>query len=137
MGDVVLGELLRERGLAPEFVHGLDYWVAGGENVPLARVMGVATELRRRKLRVEYALRPQKLGAQLKAASRANAVKVCIVNDDGTTIVKRLSDGREQQVDLDAFLDHAEALHDPVRHAHVVDPHDPWVFEDEERAESR
>ena len=135
MGDVVLGELLRERGLVGEAAPALDYWVAGGEDVPLARVMCVATELRRRRLRAEYALKPQKLGGQLKAAARANAIKVCIVNDDGSTIVKRMADGREQRVDLDAFLDHAEALHDPVRHAHVVDPHDPWVFEDEERAD--
>jgi histidyl-tRNA synthetase len=135
MGDVVLGELLRERGLLRDVVPGLDYWVAAAEEVPLARVMCVATELRRRQLRVEYALRPQKLGNQLKAAAKANAVKVCLVQADGSTVIKRLSDGREQRVDLDAFLDHAEALHDPVRHAKVVDPHDPWIFEDEERAD--
>jgi histidyl-tRNA synthetase len=135
MGDVVLGELLRERGLLRDVVPGLDYWVAAAEEVPLARVMCVATELRRRQLRVEYALHGQKLGSQLKAAARANAVKVCLVQADGTTVIKRLSDGREQRVDLDAFLDHAEALHDPVRHAKVVDPHDPWIFEDEERAD--
>ena len=135
MGDVVLGELLRERGLLRDIAPGLDYWVAAAEAIPLARVMCIATELRRRHLRVEYALRPQKLGSQLKAAAKANAIKVCLLHDDGTTVIKRLSDGREQRVDLDAFLDHAEALHDPVRHARVVDPHDPWVFEDEERAE--
>ena len=136
MGDVVLGELLRERGLLRDVAPGLDYWVAAVEEIPLARVMCIATELRRRHLRVDYALRPQKLGNQLKAAAKANAIKVCLLQADGATVIKRLSDGREQRVDIDAFLDHAEALHDPVRHAHVVDPHDPWVFEDEEKAEA-
>jgi histidyl-tRNA synthetase len=136
MGDVVLSDLLRERGLLRDVTPRLDYWVAAAEDVPLARVMCIATELRRRHLRADYALRPQKLGNQLKAAAKANAIKVCLLEADGTTVIKRLSDGREQRVDLDAFLDHAEALHDPVRHAHVVDPHDPWMFEDEETADS-
>jgi histidyl-tRNA synthetase len=135
MGDVVLGELLRERGLLAGTSAGLDYWVGGAEEVPVARVMCVATELRRRGLRAEYALRPQKLSNQLKAAGRANAVKVCILQADGGATVKRLDDGSELAVDIDAFLDHAEALHDPVRHAHVVDPHDPWIFDDEEKAD--
>jgi histidyl-tRNA synthetase len=137
MGDVVLGEMLRERGLLAGTEIGLDYWVAGTDEVPIARVMCVASELRRRGLKVEYALRPQKLGNQLKAAGRADALKVCILQADGGAVVKRLSDGTEQAVDVDAFLDHAEALHDPVRHARVVDPHDPWMFDDEERAEPR
>ena len=136
MGDVVLAELLRERRLLAGVSRGLDYWVAGADDdVPAARVMCVATELRRRGLRTEYALRPQKLGNQLKAAGRAHAVKVCILQADGGATVKRLDDGSELSVDIDAFLDHAEALHDPVRHAHVVDPHDPWIFDDEEKAD--
>ncbi len=98
--------------------------------------MCIATELRRRGLRVEYALRAQKLGAQLKAAARAGALKMCILQSEGSAQVRRLSDGLEQPVDLDAFLDHAEALHDLARHAHVVDPHDPWMFDDEETAET-
>ena len=137
MGDVVLAELLRERGLMNVSAIGLDYWVAGAEDVPIARVMCVATELRRRGLKVDYALRSQKLANQLRAAGRENAIKVCILQPDGGAVVKRLNDGSEQSVDVDSFLDHAEALHDPVRHARVVDPHDPWLFDDEERAEPR
>lgn len=136
MGDVVLGELLRERGLLADLSERLDYWVAGADGVPTERVMCIATELRRRGLRVEYALRAQKLGAQLKAAARAGALKMCILQSEGSAQVRRLSDGLEQPVDLDAFLDHAEALHDLARHAHVVDPHDPWMFDDEETAET-
>jgi histidyl-tRNA synthetase len=135
MGDVVLGELLRERGLLAGADVGLDYWVAGADDVPMARVMCVAAELRRRGLKVEYALHPQKLGNQLKAATKAHAIKACILHPGGGAVVKRLSDGSERSVDVDAFLDHAEALHDPVRHARVVDPHDPWMFDDEEPAE--
>jgi histidyl-tRNA synthetase len=136
MGDVVLGELLRERGLLADLQEGLDYWVAGVDGVSTERVMCIATELRRRGLRVEYALRAQKLGPQLKAATRAGALKICILQPEGSGQVRRLSDGVEQPVDLDAFLDHTEALHDPERHAHVVDPHDPWMFDDEETAET-
>jgi histidyl-tRNA synthetase len=73
MGDVVLGELLRARGLSDAPVGEPDFWVAASENGDLRDVMLAATQLRRAGASVEYALRPQSLGKQRKAAYSAGA----------------------------------------------------------------
>lgn len=73
MGDVVLGELLRARGLSDVSVGEPDFWVAAVESGDLRDVMLAATQLRRAGAAVEYALRPQSLGKQRKAAFSAGA----------------------------------------------------------------
>jgi histidyl-tRNA synthetase len=114
MGDVVLGELLRDRGLMPGAQAGIDYWVAGAEEGLLATVMRVAARLRDRGLSVEYALRPQKLQRQMKTATSANASKVFIIHDERRATIRRLSDGLEREVSLSALLDRADdARRDP------------------------
>src|SRR5690349_12004270 len=97
MGDVVLGELLKARGLMPPVEQTLDFWVASDETELTPMVMGIATLLRRLDYRVEYALRPQQLGKQLKAASAAGVDRVVIlrkeqIQRDETLTVRRLSD---------------------------------------------
>ena len=72
MGDVVLGELLRDRGLRT-LVAQPDFWVAGENDEAQGDVMTVATGLRRLGASVEYALRSQSLGKQRKAAFSAGA----------------------------------------------------------------
>jgi len=80
MGDVVLGELLRARGLMKAPVAGVDVWIAGGERTADMRiVMELAARLRRDGVAVEYALRPQQLGKQFKSASAAGAKQAVIV----------------------------------------------------------
>ena len=108
MGDVVLGELLRDRGLMPSGAPRVDYWVAGESAELLGDVMRVATALRDRGRSVEYALKPQALGRQLKAAAAAGAGNVVLVQGDawaqGQVKVKSLADGREESVAYEAWL---------------------------------
>ena len=73
MGDVVLGELLRARGLSDVPIGEPDFWVAAAEDGDLRDVMLAATQLRRAGASVEYALRPQTLSKQRKAAFSAGA----------------------------------------------------------------
>ena len=73
MGDVVLGALLEARGLQAAPVAHPDFWVASEAHDALADVMTVATQLRRAGASAEYALRPQALGKQRKAAYSAGA----------------------------------------------------------------
>ncbi|MGQ0539937.1 MAG: histidine--tRNA ligase [Gemmatimonadaceae bacterium] len=73
MGDVVLAEVLRERGLLPSAVAGPDFWLAADEAAPRAAVLRTATTLRRAGLSVDYALRKQSLSKQRKAAYSAGA----------------------------------------------------------------
>jgi histidyl-tRNA synthetase len=94
MGDVVLGELLRERGLAPAAEPTVDVFLAAITQDDLAEVLGLARELRDASLRVEYALAPQAVGKQLKLAdARGARVAVVVGPDDrarGEVMVKDL-----------------------------------------------
>jgi len=46
MGDVVLGELLRAKGLMRVTEPRADYWISGADDVPLERIMAEAARLR-------------------------------------------------------------------------------------------
>ena len=84
MGDVVLGELLRAKGLMKPAEQGADVWLAADETAPLERVMREAARLRGAGQSVEYALRPQSLTKQKKAAQASGAREfVTLSNDDG------------------------------------------------------
>ena len=71
MGDVVLTELLRDRGLNVT-VASPDFWVAGEESAE-ADVVRASAALRRSGASVEYALRKQQVTKQKKAAQSAGA----------------------------------------------------------------
>ncbi len=73
MGDVVLGELLRERGLMRIDVAGPDFWLAADEGVPRGAVLRAASLLRKAGCSVDYALKPQSVSKQRKAAYSAGA----------------------------------------------------------------
>ena len=84
MGDVVLGELLRTKGLLRPADASADYWVSGSDDVPLERIMGEAARLRAEGRAVEYALRPQSLSKQKKAAQASGAKAFVTLSNDGT-----------------------------------------------------
>lgn len=82
IGDVVLGELLRERGLAPPPPPPVDAFVAGVTEADLPYVLHVAHDLRTAGVRVEYALRPEALGKQLKLADARQAAFAVVIGPD-------------------------------------------------------
>jgi len=100
MGDVVLGELLRARGLMRAEQTSPDYWVAYTDPAQLVEAMHVVQTLRRSGASVEYALKPQQLGRQLKAAAAAGAPEAVIVREDHALILKSLASGEERAVRL-------------------------------------
>lgn len=111
MGDVVLGELLRARAKMPAAAPALDIWVAYGEAGGVESAMRVAARLRARGRSVEYALGNQKLARQLKAAHAAGARETVVVAtpelSDGEAMVRRMADGGEEKVQLDAWIANA------------------------------
>ena len=84
MGDVVLGELLRARGLMNAAPPTADVWLAADESVPLAVLMREAARRRAEGQSVEYALRPQTLSKQKKAAQASGAKEFVTLTNDGT-----------------------------------------------------
>lgn len=108
MGDVVIGELLRGRGLIPETPSRTDYWVAGEDDALTPQVMSVAAELRKRDKSVEYSLKPQQLSRQLKSAATAGASHAVLLKHDGfaagEVTVRDLQAGTERAVSLEDFI---------------------------------
>ncbi|MES2177735.1 MAG: histidine--tRNA ligase [Gemmatimonadota bacterium] len=85
MGDVVLGELLRAKGLMTPPDSAADYWIAADEATPLERVLTEVSRLRGTGRSVEYALRAQSLNKQKKAAQVSGAKEfVTLSNDDAS-----------------------------------------------------
>src|SRR6266550_1075053 len=109
MGDVVLTEILRSRGLLPAPELATEYWVASDDESLLTDVMRVAGRLRAKSRSVEYALKSQTLSRQLKTASSAGVRSVVLLRRDdyanGNVTLKTLADGSERSVALDVFLD--------------------------------
>jgi histidyl-tRNA synthetase len=108
MGDVVLGELLRARGLMPSGSQRIDFWVAPVASTNRLDAVRVASALRKAGASAEYPLREQALGKQLKAAGSAGAARVVFVGGDlgstGQVEVKSLVDGNQRPLPLDELI---------------------------------
>lgn len=111
MGDVVLAELLKERGLLPQGRPGVDYYLAdlaavpGG--LPHAGLLALAQRLRARGRTVSYALKGGKFKKQMEEANEAGAKRVLFFGSDrapaGSYEVKDLTTG-EQTVAAEGAL---------------------------------
>jgi len=89
MGDVVLAELLRDRGLLSPRLEGPQVWVAAQGAEGQGDVRRAATALRHHGVSVEYALRTQPLMKQVKAAKSAGVGWVLTLHDtanDGAAV---------------------------------------------------
>ena len=114
MGDVVLSELLRDRGLAPAAGGTVDVFLAaiGADDLP--PMLGLAHELRDAGVRAEYALAPQAVGKQLKLAdSRGARVAIVIGPDDrarGEVMLKDLRANTQSGVPRERVVERVMAL---------------------------
>jgi histidyl-tRNA synthetase len=105
MGDVVLGELLAERGLVPTYRREVDYFVVVIGEEQRSRALGVAHDLRERGRSVLYALRDQSVRKQFKAAETEGARQVLVLGPEeaarGVAVLRVMATGAEREVPLD------------------------------------
>jgi histidyl-tRNA synthetase len=113
MGDVVLGELLKEKGLAPIEGAGIHVFLAFITREDLPHVLSLAHLLRDRGLRVEYPLSPQAVGKQLKLADARKARLAVVVGPDersrGEVILRDLASGAQQSLAQSALIENIES----------------------------
>jgi histidyl-tRNA synthetase len=110
MGDVVLGELLAGRHTAAASPSIIKAFLVAVTSEDVAHVLALAHRLRDRGIAVEYALKPQSVGKQLKLAAARGAPYAVIVGPDeraaGAALVRELMHGSETRVPFEE-LDHA------------------------------
>jgi histidyl-tRNA synthetase len=113
MGDVVLGELLKEKGLAPGGGAGIHVFLAFITSEDLPHVLSLAHLLRERGLKVEYPLSPQSLGKQLKLADARKAPLAVVVGPDERAreevILRDLGRGTQQAVAQSSLVEAIES----------------------------
>jgi histidyl-tRNA synthetase len=108
MGDVVLSELLKERGVAPKASTELGAFLiaVGGDDLPT--MLQLAHALRERGISVEYGLRHAGVRKQLELASARGAARAVIVGPEeraqGNVVVRDLRTGTEAHVPLRKLL---------------------------------
>src|SRR5881392_242929 len=104
MGDVVLGELLKERGPADQASTKLDAFLIAVSGEDVAPLLKLAHELRDRGVAVEYGLRPAVIRKQLELAAARGAPRAIIVGPDeraaGDVVLRDLKAGTEERVPL-------------------------------------
>jgi histidyl-tRNA synthetase len=108
MGDVVLGELLKERHVAPKASTRLGAFLVAVSGDDVATVLSLAHALRDRGIAVEYALRPAPIRKQLDLAAARGAPRAVIIGPEergaGVGLVRDLNTGTEAKVPLDKLL---------------------------------
>jgi histidyl-tRNA synthetase len=104
MGDVVLGELLADSNLVPEFASALDYFIVTVSWEQRDEALRVAHALREKGHSVSYALKEQGVGKQMKVAGKEGAREVLIVGPDelarGCVVARDMTSGSEREIEL-------------------------------------
>ncbi len=109
MGDVVLGELLKERGAAAAASRKLDAFLVAvtAEDVP--EVLRLAHQLRDRGFSIEFGLKEQAVAKQLKIAASRPARRAVVLGPDerkrGEAVVRDMESGSEERVALARLAD--------------------------------
>jgi histidyl-tRNA synthetase len=109
MGDVVLRELLADRGLLPESAYRVEYFLVAVTEAERPEIMRLAHRLRDAGHSVEYGLRHQGVGKQLKAAVAVGARRAVVIGPDelaqGVAVVRALETGDEVRVPLTRLVE--------------------------------
>ena len=109
MGDVVLGELLKERGKAPAAPSSAEVFLVAVTAEDRAPVWRLAHELRDGGLRVEFSLAEDKVARQLKLADARRARLAVVLGPEersrGAALVRDLGNGAQREVALAGLLE--------------------------------
>ena len=106
MGDVVLGELLREKGIAPN-EQSPDVYVVIAKEERRPDALRQIQQLRDKNLRVDYPLVATKVGKQFQTAEQLGAKFAVLFGDEWPQVkIKNLSSREEQLLTQEELLAH-------------------------------
>ena len=109
MGDVVLGELLKERGLLPAPQPSAMVFVVAATGEDREAVLRLAHQLRERDIPVEYALGDLKLGKQLELAGARRARYAVVLGPEerarNAAVLKDLAGKTQGEVPLSGLVE--------------------------------
>lgn len=104
MGDVVLGELLKDRGLLPKLDWQLDCYVVIADEALRGEALKLIHQLRDAGIAIDYAFTLAKVGKQFQAASASGARFALVIGPDewkaGEVKLKNLGSGDEKRVKI-------------------------------------
>ncbi|HCV98164.1 MAG TPA: histidine--tRNA ligase, partial [Verrucomicrobiales bacterium] len=101
MGDVVLAELLKDRGLFPPLGQALDAFVQITDETLRDASLGLVQQLRQAGLATEYPLLKAKPDKQFKRALELKAKWLITLQDAGQATIKNLESREEQTCVID------------------------------------
>lgn len=101
MGDVTVGDLLREKNLVPQWVHAPDIYLVCGDEQQIPEIQRIARELRRLQFAVEFAIKPVGFKKQFSNATGSGAGLAVIIGEE---------EARTQQVTLRDLKGRQETL---------------------------
>ncbi len=108
MGDVVLADILKERGIMPKFVDTVDAYLVIGGDAERAAALADANALRQSGFSVDYPFKDQGFGKQFKAASAAGARFALIYGSEelekGVVKLRDLNDRSEEDIPRERLL---------------------------------
>lgn len=107
-GDVVLGELLKDRGLVADHAKAVEAFVIPVDEASASAALEIVAALRMGGRAAAYPYRPIGVGKALKAATAAGASEAVIIGpseiEKGEVQVKNLTAGSERRVARDEYL---------------------------------
>lgn len=105
MGDVVLGELLADRGLLPAYAPAVDYYIIAVTDAERGVQKQIAARLRDAGHSVAYNFKTGSVGKQFKDADARGARRVIVLGPDeiasGEAVVREMSSGQEQRIRIE------------------------------------
>jgi histidyl-tRNA synthetase len=105
MGDVVLGELLADRGLLAPYHPAVEYYIIAVTEAERPMQKQIATRLRAAGHSVSYQFKSGAIGKQFKDADARGARRVIVLGPDevaaGQAVLKDMTSGTETKIRLD------------------------------------
>lgn len=108
-GDVVLGDLLKEKGLHPPQPPRSNVYLIALEGCEHRELIEIAQKIRSGGISCEFPLKISNVGKQLKSANAARAVYTVFIGGEesakGKFLCKNMSNGQEELIDKDSLID--------------------------------